>query len=75
MAVKFSQMDKDKLENDLANAIMMILIKHIKTGYDEKGMGEFLQCKINFKYLHNAGGAFVRDLEFTNEPSTFRVSS
>ena len=47
---------KDELEKDLANAIMMVLIKHLETGYDEKGMGEFLRCNIDFKYLHNAGG-------------------
>ena len=62
-------MDLQKIENELANAIMRVLVKHIKTGYDKTGMGEFLDCKIDFKYLHNKGGVFVRDLNFRNELS------
>lgn len=64
-------MDKDKLENELASAIMMVLMKHIKTDYNEKGLGEFLQCKIDFKYLHNQGALLVKDLNFKSELSDY----
>lgn len=64
-------MDRDKLENELAYAIMMVMHKHLKTGYNEKGVGEFLQCKIDFKYLHNQVDLLVKDLNFKSEVSDY----
>lgn len=63
-------MDKYKLENELATAIMWVLSKHIKTGYKD-GYGEFLECKIDFKYLHNMGALEVKHLKFESKESDY----
>jgi hypothetical protein len=62
----YKVMDKEKLENELASAIMMVLKNHIVTGYDNEGMGQFIKCEIDFKYLHNQGGVLVRDLNYSS---------
>ncbi len=64
-------MDKDKLEKELASAIMMVMKNHLTTKYNEKGLGEFLQCKIDFKYLHNQGALLVKDLIFKSDVSDY----
>ena len=64
-------MDKDRLDNELASAVMSILMKHIVTGTHENGKGLYLDCKIDFRYLHNAGGVFVEELKFNSEVSEF----
>lgn len=64
-------MNKDKLENELATAILYVMMKHIETGYNDKGFGEFFECKIDFKYLHNKGAALVRDLNLNSNVSDY----
>ncbi len=64
-------MDKEKLENELASAIMMVMMKHITTGYNNSGLGEFLQCNIDFKFLHNQGALLVKDLNFKSKLSDY----
>lgn len=64
-------MDKDKLENELASAVMSVLMKHITTGNHDNGQGLYLDCKIDFRYLKNAGAILVEELNFNSEVSEF----
>jgi hypothetical protein len=64
-------MDKDKLENELASAVMSVLMKYITTGNHENGQGLYLDCKIDFRYLKNAGAILVEELNFNSEVSEF----
>lgn len=63
--------DKDTFENDMAAAILNVLLKHkVITGY--KGdFGRWIECETNFKYLYNAGGIYVEDLDFAATESDY----
>lgn len=56
--------NKDILEEELAEAVMFVMSKHITTNINNDGCGEFLDCNIDFKYLHNRGALLVKDLNF-----------
>jgi len=43
----------------------------IATGNHKKGQGKYLDCKIDFRYLHNAGAVLVEELNFNSEVSEF----
>ena len=43
---------KNELENEIAESILRIIGKHITTGIRNDGYGKFLDCSINFKFLH-----------------------
>ena len=64
-------MNKDKLENELASAVMSVLMKHITTGNHKNGQGLYLDCKIDFRYLHNEGAVLVEELNFNSDVSEF----
>ena len=60
----------DELENELAEAIFKVLTKNnVKTGYHENGNGQYLDVKIDFKYLYNQGDAKLIDLDVSNKIS------
>tara|TARA_R110000851_G_C12637357_1_gene518584 strand:- start:45 stop:251 length:207 start_codon:yes stop_codon:yes gene_type:complete len=64
-------MNKDKLENELASAVMIVLMKHITTGNHENGQGVYLDCKVDFRYLKNEGAILVEELNFNSKVSEF----
>lgn len=64
--------DNDSFENDLAKAVMMVMLKHqIETGYNGR-FGQWIDCVVDFRYLHNAGGVYVEDLNFNAVKSKYR---
>jgi len=64
-------MDKDKLEKELALVVMNVLMKHVTTGYHGNGNGCYLDCNVNFRYLHNGGAILLEELTFKSEVSEF----
>lgn len=64
-------MDKNKLENELASAVLMVLRKHLRTGYHKNDNGQFLDCKIDFRYLNNPGAILVEELNFKSKVSDY----
>nr|WP_319265351.1 hypothetical protein [uncultured Draconibacterium sp.] len=63
--------DKNSFENDMAAATLKVMLKHkVVTGY--KGdFGRWIECETKFKYLHNAGGIYVEDLDFAATESDY----
>ena len=61
----------NKLENELASAVMIVLMKHITTGNHENGQGVYLDCKVDFRYLKNEGAILVEELNFNSKVSEF----
>lgn len=62
---------KNKLENEIAESILRIIGKHITTGIRKDGYGKFLDCSINFKFLHNQGGLKISNLDFNYSDSDY----
>jgi hypothetical protein len=62
---------KNELENELADAILRIIGKHITTGIRDDGYGRFLDCSINFNFLHNLGGLKISNLIFESNESSY----
>ena len=55
-----------EIENDLAEAINQILVKHnIRTDYSKDGAGQWINLNINFKYMYNDGANKLNNLELS----------
>ncbi len=51
---------------------MMVMLKHqIETGYNGR-FGQWIDCVVDFRYLSNAGGIYVEDLNFNAVKSKYR---
>jgi len=62
-----------KMLNELAQVIDNVLNKYFVTGYNPDGSGKFVECNIDFKYLNNAGGRRLADLELYYKKSNCRL--
>ena len=64
--------DKDSFENDLAAVVLRAMLKHeIHTGYKDE-FGRWIECEIRYRYLSNAGGIYVENLDFAATESDYR---